>query len=162
MNIFHLSNDPVISAKAMTNKHIVKMVVELAQLLSTAHWVIDPETPYSGTLYKVTHQNHPSAVWIRQSDSNYLWAYKHFCALCEEYTDRYSKVHKTDQQLRHTLGHYPSGIPQGKQTTFRMAMPDIYQKDDPVQAYRMYYVKEKIKNQIDLDRYMRVLKGDRI
>ena len=160
MNIFHLSYDPRTSARAMTNKHIVKMVVELAQLMSTAHRIIDPESPFLATLYKETHRNHPSAIWTRESTGNYLWAYFHFCALCDEYTARYHKIHKTDKDLRDILGHYPAGIKQGARTPFAMAMPDIYKKEDPVQAYRHYYVKEKIKTDEDRERYFRVLRKE--
>ncbi len=41
MNIFVLDEDPVISAQMMCDKHIPKMIVEAAQMLSTAHRMLD-------------------------------------------------------------------------------------------------------------------------
>lgn len=161
MNIFYLHTDPKISARAMTNKHCVKMILESAQLLSTAHWVLDPDTPFANTLYKVTHQNHPSSIWVRESSANYNWLYAHFVELCKEYTRRYGKTHLTESKLMATLGHFPANIPMRKATPVRLAITNPqYHKADPVMAYRMYYVKEKIKTKEDLDRYMRVLKGE--
>jgi hypothetical protein len=89
MNIFYIHENPTISAKAMSNKHVVKMILESAQLLSTAHHILDKST--SSELYKPTHKNHPSAIWVRQSYKNYQWLYNHFISLCEEYTKRYNK-----------------------------------------------------------------------
>jgi hypothetical protein len=160
MNIFHLSNDPYTSAKAMTNKHCVKMILESAQLMSTAHRVIDPESPFLDVLYKETHKNHPSAIWTRETSGNYLWLYEHFIALCKEYTSRYNKIHKTQRDLEIALGHFPAGITYAGQTPFRMAMPDLYKGEDPVMAYRRYYVKEKIKTDQDRERYTRVLREE--
>ncbi len=41
MNIFYLDSDPRICAQMHNDKHCVKMILEYAQLLSTAHRVID-------------------------------------------------------------------------------------------------------------------------
>jgi hypothetical protein len=43
MNIFALATDPVLAAQMHCDKHVVKMIVEYAQLLSTAHRVLDGE-----------------------------------------------------------------------------------------------------------------------
>ena len=37
MNIFYLHEDPVKAAKLQYNKHVVKMILESAQMLCTAH-----------------------------------------------------------------------------------------------------------------------------
>jgi hypothetical protein len=41
MNIFVLDTNPAKAAKYHNNKHCVKMILETAQLLSTAHRIID-------------------------------------------------------------------------------------------------------------------------
>ena len=48
------------------------MILETAQLLCTAHHELGTsiEIPY-----KATHKNHPSAIWVRDSAENYMWAY---------------------------------------------------------------------------------------
>jgi len=82
MNIFYLDKDPRICAENHCDKHCVKMILEYAQLLSTAHRVLDgdpnQELPdgRQDVLYKATHVNHPSAVWVRQNEANYKWLYK--------------------------------------------------------------------------------------
>ena len=41
MNIFVLDEDPTIAAQMQCDKHVVKMIVESAQMLSTAHRMLD-------------------------------------------------------------------------------------------------------------------------
>lgn len=169
MNIFYLDRDPVVAAKAMTNKHVVKMILESAQLLSTAHRVLDgtPTTQYSKSgarllryshpndlLYKSTHINHPSAIWVRTSTPNYEWLYNHFCALCDEYTSRYGKVHATDTRLRDVLATPPTTLTCTKHTLMPCAMPDEYiNAGNPVLSYRYYYIKEKLHEPDDIARF---------
>lgn len=163
MNIFHLDNDPVKAAQMMCDKHVVKMIVEYAQLMSTAHRVLDGTEYYDKTkngrkikrwkleptaqerlLYKASHVNHPSNIWTRKSNDNYRWLYKHFQELCKEYTRRYGKIHMTQEKLSGQLWFSPKNIDQVEPLTeFAQAMPDSCKKDDPVQAYRQYYVQEK-------------------
>jgi len=114
MNIFYLDNAPKLCAEMHVDKHCVKMILEYAQLLSTAHRVIDGTLVdgYSKTgrkqkryvlsdsrdttLYSATHINHPSAIWVRQSEQNYRWLFTLFCELLDEYTHRYGKLHACD------------------------------------------------------------------
>ena len=157
MNIFAIENDPVDCAMSMVDKHVVKMILETAQLLSTAHRLIDGEE-YTGKtatgrnvkrwrlpdereqhLYSATHINHPSAVWARASNNNYNWLYVHFCGLLAEYTYRYGKVHKC-QAMQEWLMRPPYGIPVGYLTPVTPAMPDEYKvPHDSVASYRNYY-----------------------
>ena len=100
MNIFYLDRDPVIAAQMMCDKHVVKMILESAQMLSTAHRVLDgDEYADRRGLYKLAHKNHPSTIWVRSSLENYTWLYDHMVALMEEYTYRYGKHHATERLL---------------------------------------------------------------
>lgn len=164
MNIFYLDEDPIVAARMQHDKHVVKMILETAQLLCTAHRVLDgvqwtdrtkngskiqrwrmEDEFLENTLYKATHRNHPSAVWARETSANYNWLYAHFVALCEEYTYRYGKVHKTDELLRTVLIAPPKNIRYGYMTMMPQAMPDEYKSNGyPVQGYRNYYLGEKI------------------
>lgn len=161
MNIFYLDNDPVKAAKMHCDKHVVKMIIEYAQLMSTAHRMIDGEMYLGKTangrnikrwrlpderediLYKASHINHPSSIWVRKSNNNYNWLYALFIALCDEYTYRYGKVHQTDATLRMALKMPPKGIPVGYLYPVPQAMPDDAKMRDPLDAYRNYYIKYK-------------------
>lgn len=137
MNLFKLHENPVIASTLMCDRHVIKMILETAQLLSTAHYVLDGSSP----AYKPTHKNHPSAVWVRESINNYMWAYEHLEALCDEYTHRYGKVHKTEGHLD-SLSVPPNNLCDEDDTPLRLAMPDYLKElygSDPVTAYRMYY-----------------------
>lgn len=136
MNIFILSCDPVEAAQAQCNKHVVKMIVETAQLLSTAH---DP----SVAPYKHTHVHHPCAKWTRASLDNYVWLTRHGIALCSEYTKRYGKVHKTQATLEWLSCNLPE-LPRIGMTPFAIAIKDpAFWRTDPVEAYQAYYIGEK-------------------
>lgn len=161
MNIFYLHRSPSISAKAMTNKHIVKMILESGQMLCTAHHELDGEKLCSPSLYKSTHKNHPSAKWVRESKQNYSWLYQHMLALGLEYTKRYGKTHKTIRTLSKILMEFPKNLDYGKFTEPPQAMPDEYKDESSLVAYRRYYLSEKIKNQEDLMRYNSVIHNER-
>ena len=159
MNIFILDNDPVIAAQMQCDKHVVKMVVESAQMLSTVHRMVDGvmerRPSKSGSmlqyfyldddredlLYKACHFNHPSTVWTRESIQNYIWHYDHFNALCLEYTYRYDKVHSTQTKLGEVLSIPPTNIPNIGRTPFKLAMANFPEciVEDPVQSYRNFY-----------------------
>ena len=162
MNIFYLDNDPMVCAQYHNDKHVVKMILEYAQLLSTAHRIIDgtmsiglsktgrKQKRYAlpddrdAVLYSATHVNHPSAKWVRHNDSNYRWLYQLFRELCAEYTFRYGKVHLTDTKLRDILKHPPKNIAVGEFCQPWRAMPDEFKvdksvKDYAMESYRAYY-----------------------
>lgn len=135
MNIFFLDADPVKAAEFHCDRHVVKMILETAQLLSTAHVVLDCNL----VAYRPTHKNHPSAQWVRVSSSNYEWAYKLLVALCQEYRYRYGKNHATEAHLE-ALGRLPMRIREGSLTPIALAMPDVLKSlYGGVEAYRMYY-----------------------
>jgi hypothetical protein len=138
MNIFYVDKDPYKSAQYLCDKHVVKMILESAQLLCTAHHV-HPYFKLPSFLYKPTHKNHPSAVWVRQSLKNYLWLGSHANGLCKEYTYRYGKVHKTQAVIDWLSKHYPD-IRYTDFTEPPQCMPDEFKViNDSVSAYRNYY-----------------------
>lgn len=159
MNIFYLHHDPQTCASMHMDKHVVKMVLEYAQLLSTAHRVLDgfPTVVFTKTgrkqtryvlpdnrdsfIYGATHIKHPSAIWVRQSDFNYRWLSEMLLALCDEYTYRYGKVHKVQRDhLSFHLQSLPMNIPMGDFTEPTPAMPDTYKVNgDSITSYRNYY-----------------------
>ena len=111
----------------MCDKHVVKMIIESAQMLSTAHRELDCNLNNNDKLYKVAHKNHPSTKWVRENSAQYMWLYDHFVALCEEYTHRYGKTHMTDTKLRKILSQLPSTIDQNKHFNQPpQCMPDEY------------------------------------
>ena len=144
MNIFYLDSDPYVAAEMSCNSHVVKMILESAQMLCTAHRELQPEDDVPDVFYKSTHKNHPSTVWVRKNISHYRWLYAHFCALSDEYTHRYGKTHLSDTKLRELLYFVPRNIK--KTASFDQppqCMPDEYKCDDSVTAYRNYYMGDK-------------------
>lgn len=130
MNIFILHADPDIAARMQCDKHVVKMVLETAQMLSTV----------AGGPYKPTHINHPCTVWARTSSANFDWLVRHGLALCREYTYRYGKRHKCEDIIKAIgYGTPADAFPAKRRTPFAQAMPDEYKQPDAVQAYRAYY-----------------------
>ena len=144
MNIFYLDRDPVIAAQMMCDKHVVKMILESAQMLSTAHRVLDGDYRADrGGFYKIAHKNHPSTIWVRASSENYRWLWKHFDALLKEYTHRYGKHHATER-LRNILYMPPLNIVHGVPLTDPpQCMPEVCKGEDTVLAYQNYYIIEK-------------------
>ena len=137
MNIFVLDTNPRLAAIHQCDKHIVKMPLETAQLLCS---------PFdNGTApYRRTHYNHPSSVWARESINNYDWLITHGIHLCDEYTRRYGKTHKSLAVIYwcHDNKHLLN-LPDIPLTPFKLAMPDEYKCDDAVTSYRNYYIYEK-------------------
>lgn len=144
MNIFYFDNSPVTSAEAQPDKMLVKMPLETAQMLCTAHRELDgDEYADANGLYKTAYKNHPCTIWARECNENYSWLYAHFLALGMEYTYRYGKEHASITKLAKPLMHFPKNIKRGKMTTVAQAMPDQYKNKDPIKAYRAYCINEK-------------------
>ena len=139
MNIFVLDEDPAIAAAMACDQHVVKMVTETAQLLSTAcrlHGV--------NVGYKPTHQNHPCSMWARESWGNFGWLLMHGLALSGEYTYRYGKTHAAGSVLSEIMEAVTYRDFEAKeQTPFAQCMPVQYRGTDAVQAYRAFYLGEK-------------------
>jgi len=162
MNIFILDKDPVKAAQLQCNKHICKMVTESAQMLSTAHRILDgyvekgpsksgkrtvdhwihPDPKLDAILYKAVHVKHPCTQWTMVSNNNYTWHWIHFVALCEEYKYRYGKTHSSETLLKDALKELPRNIPVGYLTQQPLAMksnPECMHPNDVVKSYRDFY-----------------------
>ena len=157
MNIFYISEDPVQAAQWMVDKHVVKMILESAQLLSTAHRILDGvqfvgktatgrnvkrwrlDDSRENVVYQATHVNHPSAVWCRQSLENYGWLVDHLHALLNEYTYRYGKKHKC-QEMAYYIYSPPYNLKDWDWTPMPSAMAEEYKiSEDPLINYQNYY-----------------------
>ena len=163
MNIFYLDEDVSKAAQYHNDKHCVKMILEYAQLMSTAHRVLDgikynslsktgrkviryklENNNEENTIYKACHIQHPSAVWVRDNAYNYHWLYQMWSCLHEEFKIRYGKEHKSYVVLKDLLRNPPKNIPLNipfHQPT--QAMPDDVKNKDSITAYRNYYIKYK-------------------
>jgi len=177
MNIFFLHLDPRVSVKYYFDKHCIKIILEICQMVYTAHWMTASTDDWIDTHrhdlhlepYRKTHYNHPTSKWVRQCQSNYRYACIMGIALCEEYTHRYHKVHKSEPRLRWLLEHLPSkymtdpidaylatiNLPVGC-TPIPLAMPAEYHSINAIHSYRKYYVQAKthiIRSENDKSRY---------
>jgi hypothetical protein len=146
MNIFFLSRNPRIAAQLHCDKHVIKMIIESAQMLYSAHWMLNPEN-LPPNAYKLAHKNHPCSIWVRQTLSNYYWLCSLGHWLCKEYQYRYgeNKQHKTQAHIEWLIENPPKSILFGDLTYPAQAMPDEYKQEDPILAYQIFYIESKMK-----------------
>jgi hypothetical protein len=144
MNIFFLDYDVKKCAQYHVDKHVVKMILETAQLLCGVHHVTAHVTAHdtAHVPYKLSHKNHPCSIWTRKSLSNYLYLCELGLELCEEYTYRYGKRHKSQDVIEWCLINKPN-IPDIGFTEPAMAMPDEYKVKSVIESYRNYYMGAK-------------------
>ena len=143
MNIFYLDKCPDKAAKLQYNKHVVKMILESAQMLCTAHHCFGSVWQKENVPYKQAHLNHPSTIWTRRSANNYEWLYHHFVALSKEYTKRYGKEHLSYTKCKDKVNLLPGGLAWSGLTEMPQCMPDEYKDECSIQAYWNYYIGEK-------------------
>jgi hypothetical protein len=157
MNIFYLHPNPRRAARWHCDKHVVKMILETAQLLYTAHWVLSGGQPDLKTApssasnpaqrgyLPIRNKNHPCAIWARESIYNYMWLCRLGLNLCFEHIYRFepTKPHSCLEHLRWLLKNPPAALPRVPWTPPRLAMPDEYKVGDPVRSYRKYYIENK-------------------
>ena len=154
MNIFALSYCPVESAQWQHDKHVVKMLLETSQILSTCallvpEWLeVCDRSSLTHKLYKPSYVNHPCTKWARETLGNFRWLIIHGHALWREYDFRYGGMHKSyDQVIRPLRDIAFTDFDYGskKMTPFATAMPDTYKiPGNAIKSYRNYYVAEKI------------------
>lgn len=141
MNIFYLDTDVRWVAEWHCDKHVPKMIVETAQMLSTAHHTSAPLI--DTRLYKPAYLNHPCTKWVREVSGNYEWLYKLFLKLIDEFNYRFVKQHACER-LVEPLAVTPSLIPVADRSKVALAMPPQYKAADPVKAYRNYYQSKQL------------------
>ena len=167
MNIFVLATDPQDAARYHCNKHVVKMILESAQMMCAAHWshllkesglelsdfkrvrdaqqwLYDNKDPDFHPPWKMSHTRHPCTVWTAENIANYMWHSRLGYALLHEYTRRYKKVHKSQVVHEWLRENIPVGMSDGMITDHPLCMPDECKViGDPVTSYRNYYRKYK-------------------
>ena len=178
MNIFYLHPDPKKCVQMHLDKHVNKMLIEYAQLMATAHRVLDGKEyedrtkngrrikrwyhpTWNDELYLAAHVNHPSAIWVRQSDAHYRWLYRLWAHLHDEWMYRHDKewhpnmFHKSYSSQSYMLVNTPKNLLKKfdigtKYPTYLdfltpppQAMPDYCKRNDTIAAYKNYYIKEK-------------------
>jgi hypothetical protein len=163
MNIFYLDSNPKTCAEMHCDKHVVKMIIEYAQLMSTSHRILDGEEyidktsngrrikrwrmqdeKYENGLMKASHINHPSNIWVRASRQNYTWLLKMWLHLLAEYTHRYGKQHACEKYIDF-LYVTPNNIPDLPFTNPTPAMPEECKiTNNSLASYHKYYVEKKV------------------
>lgn len=157
MNLFLLSRSKQKSARLHCNRHVVKMILETTQLLWTGiHMGGVDVCKLPIKAYRKTHSWHPTAIWVRESSTNWRFTVEFGLALCAEYTRRYGKRHKCEDHLvffrrfgyvepleRRPIKNKRGSMKNGC-TPFPLAMPDdcvVYKRGSPhaVRSYRKYY-----------------------
>jgi len=148
VNFFFLSWDPDECAKAMFDKHIIKMPTETCQMLSTVWWLLEPtvakEWNQQNKIHKkISNHNHGTCKWVWESEENYRLMIKYGLKICEEFQFRQGCRHSVHDkieflnQTRSPIGFKKQGI-----TPLYLAMPDQHKHSDPVVAYRRLYMSE--------------------
>lgn len=164
MNIFYLSENAKACAEMHCDRHVVKMIIEYAQLMSTAHRILDGEEYIDTTangrkikrwrmkdeqlengLMKASHVNHPSAIWTRWSRQNYFWLNTMWYYLLREYTHRYGKHHACEK-YELLLYLFPKNLPDRTFEDPPPAMPDYCKvAGNSIASYHKYYINEKVR-----------------
>jgi len=152
MNLFLLAKNLKRCAKYHCDKHVVKMILEYAQILSTAYWLLHPDAErlhQQGKIYRKTHVNHPVCVWAREHPNNYMLIAKLGVYLTKEYTYRYGRIHKTTPKLlffKRNLPLFPECDKPLVQPWNTTQPPQCFGKDNDhlkrknvIQGYRNYY-----------------------
>lgn len=138
MNIFILDTDIATCARFHADQHVVKMILESAQMLCTVLHETGVQAPY-----RPTHRNHPCTLWAGRSLSNWLWLRRLALALNREFRYRFQK------EVDHASARIAAGLPrpaieEAGLTQFAQALPEIYRvPGDAVKAYRAFYIAEK-------------------
>jgi len=174
MNTFVLSLDPDEAARFHCNKHVVKMILESAQMLCAAHWIHllkshdktindfkrirdAQQWAYEYTAkelqppWKMSHLRHPCTIWTSENISNYKWQLSLCQALLTEYSIRYKRNHKTEHEAKWLAKNIPVGISNNYLSDFPVCMKDEYKVTDErgivsvVESYRNYYIKDKVR-----------------
>ena len=156
MNIFVTDRCPIQSARNLPDKHIVKMPLETCQMLAIifSDWYYGVGKLYKsdGTPYRTAHgafRNHPCTQWAAASQYNLAWLIRHGYGLCDEYNQRYGKVHtcfdvivQAERIFHRSFSHINSLSQASRRVVdFTRAMPESIKFDttiDTITAYKQY------------------------
>ena len=149
VNLFYLDNNPCKCAKYYCDKHVSKIAIEIAQILSQVHHNIgSKKPPYKPC--KVVGKTLKPYLWAMESKENYLYCCNLGLALLDEYKFRYDKKeHKCDKVIEWLKNNIPEKITKQKLTKFKLTENvEIYGKfyRNPVTASKYIYVDFKCKN----------------
>lgn len=136
MNIFFLDSDIKKSAEYHVDKHVVKMRLELAQIACVAHHMTGTNTNIIP--YKKTHQNHPSAIWTRESLANYNYVINLGLALCDELEFRFNTPYQKCYEVFNWLKENQPNIVDIGLTRPKLAI-----------NFEEYYIKEQIQDYVN-------------
>jgi hypothetical protein len=138
VNLFVLHRDPGIAARSQCDRHVVKMTLEAAQILSSAAQLLGQRGPY-----RATHLAHPCVTWTAAARGNWEWVVAHGLALAAEYRRRYGRPHGSLTALHWASGRRVGPRDRRRRQPFVQCMPERYRGSDPVEAYRRFYLEEK-------------------
>ncbi len=151
MNIFALDQDFEKAARYHCDKHVVKMILETAQMVST---VFDNKGEHRVYMLKPCFQHHPCTKWADTTYENLSWLINLGICLIKEYERRYGKSHVYALlflEFYHIKSIIKDKFRQSGLQPFALAMPDYikdkakenYSTKQAVAMYREYYLKEK-------------------
>jgi hypothetical protein len=139
VNVFAVDRDPARAARALCDRHVVKMTLETAQILCTAARTrLGRAAPY-----RATHASHPCVEWAAARRANWDWLVRHGLALADEYERRFGRVHASRVVIARVASLGPAGSAGARRQPFTQVVPARYRASDAVTAYRRYYVGEK-------------------
>lgn len=142
MNVFVLDEDMEKSVSAYCDKHVSKMVLEAVQICNTALHRADASDL---AFYAPTHTNHPWCIYAAQNYNNWRFVAEYADAIGQEFFRRYGKYHKSHKKIANfDVDAIKDVLGEGEREPIPQTMPDKYKRDDPIEAYRNYYVNEKL------------------
>lgn len=133
MNIFVVDENPELAASYLCDQHVHKMFLESVQILSDIN----------GGPYARFNPNHPVVRWAAAGQDNCWWLLQHTCELARQYRMRFKKQHKSEIALSKVIGVWQK-LPRGG-TPFVQCMPEQYRRPDAVEAYRAFYLGDKMR-----------------
>tara|TARA_R110002050_G_scaffold67139_1_gene145463 strand:- start:4240 stop:4731 length:492 start_codon:yes stop_codon:yes gene_type:complete len=139
MNIFAFDRCPMQSASWLDDIRKNKMILESAQMLSTAVRMLDPDTNLS--VYKLAYINHPCSKWARASRDNFKWLLSHMSWLYNQKSGSHASARLIPELQQYAENGYFS---RDELTPFANCARnlergvDYSNVDDVHQAYRLY------------------------
>lgn len=153
MNIFVLNEDERLSAQSCIDRHVVKMPTESVQLLCSSHHFYSKRDDLPSFLMEINNLNHPCSIWCREHINNYNWLLSYTRELCQEYTFRYKKTHKSSLLLDWLTENKPRIVERDVKlidfgnhqiTAHAQTIPEQYRQVNTIEAYRNTYLKTKV------------------